>query len=111
MYKTDITPTRWIVYDIFGNVGWIAYYVVLVKCFAEKPEFMQYWGLAAVAVLAITAALALYAALWRRVSGDALPWYLLTAALSVAYILLTILPPAGGIFTPCTVATGGTIPF
>ena len=57
------------------------------------------------------AALALYAALWRRVSGDALPWYLLTAALSVAYILLTILPPAGGIFTPCTVATGGTIPF
>ena len=46
MYKTDITPTRWIVYDIFGNVGWIAYYVVLVKCFAEKPEFMQYWGLA-----------------------------------------------------------------
>ena len=57
------------------------------------------------------AAVALYAALWRRVSGDALPWYLLTAALSVAYILLTILPPAGGIFTPCTVATGGTIPF
>lgn len=57
------------------------------------------------------AALVLYAALWRRVSGDALPWYLLTAALSVAYILLTILPPAGGIFTPCTVATGGTIPF
>ena len=48
---------------------------------------------AAVDVLAITAALALYAALWRRVSGDALPWYLLTAALSVAYILLTILPP------------------
>ena len=66
---------------------------------------------AAMAVLAITAALALYAALWRRVSGDALLWYLLTAALSVAYILLTILPPAGGIFTPCTVATGGTIPF
>ena len=57
MYKTDITPTRWIVYDIFGNVGWIAYYVVLVKCFAEKPEFMQYWGLAAVAVLAIIPAL------------------------------------------------------
>ena len=66
---------------------------------------------AAVAVLAITAALALYAALWRRVSGDALPWYLLTAALSVAYILLTILPPPAAYFTLCTVATGGTIPF
>ena len=66
---------------------------------------------AAVAALAVTAALALYAALWRRVSGDGLPWYLLTAALTVAYILLTILPPAGGIFAPRTVATGGTIPF
>lgn len=76
-----------------------------------KAAFFPLLAPAAVAVLAITAALALYAALWRRVSGDALPWYLLTAALSVAYILLTILPPAGGIFTPCTVATGGTIPF
>ena len=66
---------------------------------------------AAVAALAVTAALALYAALWRRVSGDGLPWYLLTAALTVAYLLLTILPPAGGIFAPRTVATGGTIPF
>ena len=64
---------------------------------------------AAVAVLAIIPALLMLVG--RRVSGDALPWYLLTAALSVAYILLTILPPAGGIFTPCTVATGGTIPF
>ena len=66
---------------------------------------------AALALALAWTPLALYAALWRRVSGDALPWYLLTAALSVAYILLTILPPAGGIFTPCTVATGGTIPF
>ena len=66
---------------------------------------------AALALALAWTPLAPAAALWRRVSGDALPWYLLTAALSVAYILLTILPPAGGIFTPCTVATGGTIPF
>ena len=67
MYKTDITPTRWIVYDIFGNVGWIAYYVVLVKCFAEKPEFMQYWGLA-VAVLAIIPALLMLVGLVELIS-------------------------------------------
>ena len=66
MYKTDITPTRWIVYDIFGNVGWIAYYVVLVKCFAEKPEFMQYWGLAA--VLAIIPALLMLVGLVELIS-------------------------------------------
>ena len=68
MYKTDITPTRWIVYDIFGNVGWIAYYVVLVKCFAEKPEFMQYWGLAAVAMLAIIPALLMLVGLVELIS-------------------------------------------
>lgn len=68
MYKTDITPTRWIVYDIFGNIGWIAYYVVLVKCFAEKPEFMQYWGLAAVAVLAIIPALLMLVGLVELIS-------------------------------------------
>ena len=68
MYKTDITPTRWIVYDIFGNVGWIAYYVALVKCFAEKPEFMQYWGLAAVAVLAIIPALLMLVGLVELIS-------------------------------------------
>ena len=72
MYKTDITPTRWIVYDIFGNVGWIAYYVVLVKCFVEKPEFMQYWGLAAVAVLAIIPALLMLVGLVVPVSTTAL---------------------------------------
>ena len=52
-----------------------------------------------------------YAGTGFGLAAGLLPWYLLTAALSVAYILLTILPPAGGIFTPCTVATGGTIPF
>lgn len=65
---------------------------------------------AAVAALAIAGALALYALFLRRVSGDALPWYFLTAALLVAYILLTILPPAGGIFTPRS-AMAAAIPF
>ena len=66
---------------------------------------------AAAAALAIGLALALYAAVLRRIGGDALPWYALTIALAVAYILLTILPPSGGIFDPRTIVTSGAIPF
>ena len=48
----------------------------------------------------------------RRVSGDGLPWYALTVALAVAYILLTILPPGGGIFLARDdVAALAAIPF
>ncbi len=66
---------------------------------------------AATAALAITLALVLYALVLRRIGGDSLPWYALTIALAVAYILLTILPPSGGIFAPRIVTTSGTIPF
>ena len=57
MYKTDISVAKWLIYDILGNIGWIAYYIVLGKCFVEKPEFMEYWGLAAVVISAIIPAL------------------------------------------------------
>ena len=57
MYKTDITVKKWIVYDILGNIGWIAYIFVLGKCFVEKPDFMGAWGLAAVVVLDMIPAL------------------------------------------------------
>ena len=63
------------------------------------------------AALALVLALALYAAVLRHIGGDALPWYALTIALAVAYILLTILPPSGGIFDPRTIVTSGAIPF
>lgn len=57
MYKTDITTARWVVYDIFGNLGWLTYCIVLGKCLAERPEFMQSRALLAVVVLAIIPAL------------------------------------------------------
>lgn len=67
---------------------------------------------AAVAVMAIGGAAALYGLALRRVSGDGLPWYVLTVALAVAYILLTILPPGGGIFLARgDVAALAAIPF
>lgn len=67
---------------------------------------------AAAASLAIAGALALYALVLHRIGGDALPWYVLTVALTVAYILLTILPPCGGPFLPREqVSAMGTIPF
>ena len=65
---------------------------------------------AAAAAAAIGAAVTLYALVLRHMGGDALPWYGLTIALAVAYILLTILPPSGGVFDPRTVAAVG-IPF
>ena len=67
---------------------------------------------AAVAAMAIGGAAALYGLALRRVSGDGLPWYALTVALAVAYILLTILPPGGGIFLARgDVAALAAIPF
>lgn len=67
---------------------------------------------AAVAAMAIGGAAALYTLALRRVSGDGLPWYALTVALAVAYILLTILPPGGGIFLARDdVAALAAIPF
>ena len=55
--KSDITVKQWIVYDILGNIGWIAYIFVLGKCFVKKPDFMGVWGLAAVVVLDVIPAL------------------------------------------------------
>lgn len=66
---------------------------------------------AAAAAAAWGIGLTLYALVLRRIGGDALPWYALTAALTVAYILLTILPPHGGIFAAQAAVTGGSIPF
>ena len=65
---------------------------------------------AAAVAAAIGAAVTLYALVLRHMGGEALPWYGLTIALAVAYILLTILPPSGGVFDPRTVAAVG-IPF
>ena len=57
MYKTSISAARWIVYDIFGNIGWISYFVILGKCFAERPEFMESHWLMAAVIFAIVPAL------------------------------------------------------
>ena len=57
MYQTNISAARWIVYDIFGNIGWISYYIVLGKCLAERPGFMDYGVLTAVVIASILPAL------------------------------------------------------
>lgn len=41
MYESKISDTRWIAYDIPGNVGWIAFLVGLILCFAKRPEMME----------------------------------------------------------------------
>ena len=31
LYESKISVKRWVVYDIFGNIGWIAYFVCVGK--------------------------------------------------------------------------------
>ena len=57
MYKTNISVLKWIIYDIFGNVGWLSYYVVLLICFIKKPEFMKYNVLMVIIIIGIVPAI------------------------------------------------------
>ena len=41
MYESKISDAKWIAYDISGNVGWIAFLVGLILCFAKRPEMME----------------------------------------------------------------------
>lgn len=41
IYESHISTARWLVYDVPGNVGWILYFVCLIRCFAKRPEFME----------------------------------------------------------------------
>ena len=41
VYESHISTTRWIVYDVPGNVGWIMYLVCLIQCFVKWPAFME----------------------------------------------------------------------
>lgn len=41
IYKSNISDTRWIAYDLPGNVGWIAYIAALMIAFIKKPAFMD----------------------------------------------------------------------
>ena len=41
LYETKISNARWIAYDLPGNIGWIAYIVALILCFAKSPAFMS----------------------------------------------------------------------
>ena len=41
LYESYISTARWLVYDVPGNVGWILYIVCLIRCFVQRPEFME----------------------------------------------------------------------
>lgn len=45
MYKLTITDKQSWCYDIFGNIGWILYYIGLAFCLLKKPEYMQNKGI------------------------------------------------------------------
>lgn len=41
IYESHISTTKWLVYDVPGNVGWIMYLVCLIQCFVKRPEYME----------------------------------------------------------------------
>lgn len=49
---TEISNTRWMAYDIPGNVGWIIYIACLVRCFVTKPDFFSSKGLFVILIIA-----------------------------------------------------------
>lgn len=41
LYETKISDARWWAYDIPGNIGWIAYFAVLIRLFQNPPAYME----------------------------------------------------------------------
>ena len=68
IYESDISDARWMVYDVLGNAGWIAYFWVLVLCFVKKPEFMEYWGMFGITELAVIPALLMFIGIVELIS-------------------------------------------
>ncbi len=57
IYVTEISNTRWMAYDIPGNVGWIIYIACLVRCFVTKPDFISSRGSFGIMIIAILPAI------------------------------------------------------
>lgn len=53
LYETKTTDLRWIIYDIPGNIGWIAYFAGLILCFFRQPNVMQYWEMRMIVLLSV----------------------------------------------------------
>lgn len=63
-------------------------------------------------LLAFAAAIAAYGLLLRRIRGGESLWYTALILLAIAYILFSILPPSGALFTdPADVSVIAPIPF
>ena len=63
-------------------------------------------------LLSAAAGLAAYAPVLRRLRGGELLWYTAVILLAITYILFTILPPSGALFTePGGVSAMAPIPF
>lgn len=68
LYETKITDLRWIAYDIPGNIGWIAYFVGIILCFAGKPDFMQDWEMKSIVILSVIPAVFMMAGIIELIS-------------------------------------------
>ena len=53
LYHSDISVKRWIVYDIFGNIGWIIYYVCVWKLLRPGLTLLSFLALVAAAMMLV----------------------------------------------------------
>lgn len=68
LYETKITDLRWIVYDIPGNIGWIAYFTGLILCFVKKLDFMRHWQMQIIVILSVIPAILMLAGVIELIS-------------------------------------------
>ena len=51
LYESKISVKKWIVYDIFGNIGWLAYYIFAAKLL--KAGLTSAWVLVPAALMLV----------------------------------------------------------
>ena len=57
IYKTNISDARWYIYDVPGNLGWIAYLVGLIRIAVKRQTFLTLPSVLVLTVCAVIPAL------------------------------------------------------
>lgn len=57
VYETKITDAKWIAFDIPGNIGWILYFAGVIFSFVKRQDYMQYYGMTVVLIVAVVPAI------------------------------------------------------
>jgi hypothetical protein len=56
MYKSEISNTKWLIYAILADVGWLSFFVALLMCFIKTPEILESGAVVTLLVIDILSA-------------------------------------------------------